>query len=192
MFSDFSFSFYMEATFRHRLRLSLRPNGAEVGRRPKKIVKKVYFKWGPSKKDFCRFWRVEIRLEKKPTDRLFCLFSRSKHKPLQNGACVLDFGPQFLPRRADDSCPVVSFVSPCTLPRTERIMFMKYMLFALKMHSNRSFQFFSSGATCLTTSGIFETVHSTILPFALQEHRRRGRIVTLRSRSSTHAPFLSG
>ena len=112
--------------------------------------------------------------------------------PLQNGACVLDFGPQFLPRRADDSCPVVSFVSPCTLPRTERIMFMKYMFFALKMHSNRSFQFFSSGATCLTTSGIFETVHSTILPFALQEHRRRGRIVTLRSRSSTHAPFWSG
>ena len=29
----------------------------------------------------------------------------------------------------------------------------------------------------MTTSGIFETVHSTILPFALQEHRRRGRIV---------------
>ena len=113
-------------------------------------------------------------------------------RPPQNGACVLDFGPQFLPRRADDSCPVVSFVSPCTLPRTERIMFMKYMLFALKMHSNRSFQFFSSGATCLTTSGIFETVHSTILPFALQEHRRRGRIVTLRSRSSTHAPFWGG
>ena len=66
---------------------------------------------------------------------------------------------------------------------------MKYIFFALKMHSNRSFQFFSSGATCLTTSGIFETVHSTILPFALQEHRRRGRTVTLRSRSSTHAPF---
>jgi hypothetical protein len=30
-------------------------------------------------------------------------------------------------------------------------------------------------------------VHSTIPPFALQEHRRRGGIVTLRSRSSTHA-----
>ena len=103
------------------------------------------------------------------TGEIFQSYILCPVEPLQNGACVLDFGPQFLPRRADDSCPVVSFVSPCTLPRTERIMFMKYMLFALKMHSNRSFQFFSSGATCLTTSGIFETVHSTILPFALQE-----------------------
>jgi len=94
--------------------------------------------------------------------------TKPQPRPLRNGACVLDYGPQFLPRRADDSCPVVSFVSPRTLPRTERIMFMKYILFALKMHSNRFFQFFSSGATCLTTSRIFETMHLSFPTFALQ------------------------
>jgi hypothetical protein len=99
---------------------------------------------------------------------------------------------QILPRRADDSCPVVSFVSPRTLPRRERIMFMKYIFFALKMHANRSFQFFSSGATCLTMS------KRRICRFRRKPYRARGFPMksdgndTLRSRSSTHAPFLSG